>query len=68
MGRRGGGAHELGEKKEKRVTYLNLHKNATHLSCCPCTTDMRAGGLQVAGHETCEDRTMVAIIQTVRER
>jgi len=58
----------LGGKKGKKITCSNLHENTTCSSCCACTADAWAGGLHVAGHETCEDATVMATIRAVRER
>ena len=57
----GGQSTQTGEKRKKK-SYSNLHKNATHLSCCACAANAQAGGLQAVGHETCEDVTIMAII------
>ena len=63
----GGRAHELGKKERKKAirtrTKTRPARHVVHV-----LPTQRAGGLQAAGHETCEDATIMAIIRTVRER
>jgi len=70
VGCQGWGAEHTnsGEKKEKKITCSNLHENTTCLSYYACAADTQASSLHVAHCETCEDMTVMATIQAVRER
>ena len=70
MGCQGQGAEHTnsGEKKEKKRTCLNPHKNTTCLSCYAYTANVQAGSLHMVCCETCKDATVMATIQAIRER